>query len=79
MHDALGIDRSGYFRLFTEKRVRGARTKYWITRWMSLSTQSIVNYILNNPEFTVNGRTYSVSAGVSLEGDFAIYCDAINN
>lgn len=77
MHDAIKLYSSDYFRLFTEKRMRGVRTKYWMSR-RSLPVQRIFDYINQNPTFTAGGRTYAVSADYTF-GDFAIYCNAINN
>lgn len=59
MHNACGINTDMYVRLFTEKRTRGARTKYWITG-SKLPTTAIANYIKQNPTFIAGGAVYKV-------------------
>lgn len=63
MHSACGIKTDMYVRLFTEKRTRGARTKYWIT-WRTgsnkLPSTAITEYIKQNPTFIAGGAVYKV-------------------
>ena len=59
MHNVCGINTDMYVRLFTEKRSRGARTKYWITG-SKLPIIKITEFIRQNPTFIANGVVYKV-------------------
>jgi len=62
MHKKLGIKKENvpYIRLFTEKRMRGARSKYW-GKHRALPIYEISVYVLNNPTFTANNEVYEVT------------------
>ena len=62
MHKKLGIKKESvpYIRLFTEKRMRGARSKYW-GKHRALPIYEISVYVLNNPTFTANNEVYEVT------------------
>jgi hypothetical protein len=60
MHHVCGVSTDMYVRLFTEKRSRGARTKYWITGSNMLPSIKITEFIRQNPTFIANGVVYKV-------------------
>jgi len=59
MHHVCGVNTDMYCRLFTEKRTRGARTKYWATG-SKLPSTAIAKYIKHNPTFIADGAVYQV-------------------
>jgi len=61
MHEKLGIKKeTPYIRLFTEKRIRGARSKYW-GKYRAFPLYDMAVYVLNNPRFTANNEVYEVT------------------
>lgn len=58
MEKALKVPKDSYVRMFTERRVEGVRTKYWITR---SNMPSLQKYVKKNPTFTVGKTTYKVT------------------
>jgi hypothetical protein len=60
MHKACGVEIDMYCRLFTEKRSRGARTKYWYS-YNNLPNNKIAKYIAQNPTFIADGAMYKVT------------------
>ena len=60
MMQAIGMQPGeGYYRIYTEKRACGARTKYWATN-REFRTTSIADYVAANPTITVGYETYEV-------------------
>lgn len=60
MMQAIGMQPGeGYYRIYTEKRACGARTKYWATN-REFRTTSIADYVAKNPTITVGFDIYEV-------------------
>ena len=60
MMQAIGMKPGeGYYRIYTEKRACGARSKYWATN-REFRTTSIADYVAANPTITVGYETYEV-------------------
>ena len=60
MMQAIGMKPGeGYYRIYTEKRACGARTKYWAVN-REFRTTSIADYVAKNPTITVGYETYEV-------------------
>ena len=59
MHSECGVNTKDYCRLFTERRVNGARTKYWYS-YNDLPENKIKKYVKVNPTFTAGGQVFKV-------------------
>ena len=73
MHKACGVETDMYCRLFTEKRSRGARTKYWYS-YKDLPNTKIAEYINYNGYFTADGVVYKVTFQPESPIQSAILC-----
>lgn len=61
MHEMLGIKKDiPYIRLFTEKRMRGIRSKYW-GKYRAFPIHDMAVYVSSNPTFTANNEVYEVT------------------
>lgn len=81
MESALNMSKDGYVRMFTERRAKGARTKYWITR---SNMPSLHAYITKNPTFTAGNTVYKVTcddnyrSGYGHYSNTCMYCEKLN-
>lgn len=74
----------GYARIFTEQRLNGARSKYWLAKHSVMPVSDMAEYVEKNPTFTAGGMTFEVrlDSGVSYLSYYnspyvSLYCKRI--
>ncbi len=73
MEKALNVPKDSYIRMFTERRTKGARTKYWVTK---SNMPSLHAYIKKNPTFTAGNTVYKVTCDDNYCGESTFYACA---
>ena len=74
---ATGLEYGHYYRVYTEPRAYGLRSKFFWCR-QGFPMAAITKYIADNPVFSVNGNIYEVSFEHCRWGGQALYINKLN-
>jgi hypothetical protein len=82
MEKALNVPKQSYTQMFTERRAKGARTKYWI---IGQNMPSLQAYVTKNPTFTAGNTVYKVTCKDHYAAESyypgihtSLYCEKLN-